>query len=64
MAAELGFEAYNHADETTREYLGIISSEIHNAEKIVSGLLDLSRSRQSRGHPLKRAAHSVLPVVL
>jgi len=36
------------ADETTREYLGIISSEIRNAEKIVSGLLDLSRSRPAK----------------
>lgn len=33
------------ADETIREYLGIISSEVRNAEKIVSGLLDFSRSR-------------------
>ncbi|NOQ21390.1 MAG: PAS domain S-box protein [Candidatus Aegiribacteria sp.] len=31
------------ADETTREYLEIISSEIRNSEKIVSDLLDLSR---------------------
>ncbi len=33
------------ADETTREYLGIISSEVRNADKIVSDLLDLSRTR-------------------
>ena len=33
------------ADETTREYLGIISSEVHTAEKIVSDLLDFSRTR-------------------
>jgi signal transduction histidine kinase len=33
------------ADETTREYLEIISSEVHNAEKIVSDLLDFSRTR-------------------
>ncbi len=32
-------------DETTREYLGIISSEIHGAEKIISGILDFSRTR-------------------
>ena len=31
------------ADETTREYLEMISSEIRNAEKIVSDLLDFSR---------------------
>lgn len=33
------------ADERTREYLGIIGSEVRNAEKIVSDLLDLSRTR-------------------
>ncbi len=33
------------ADETTSEYLGIISSEVRCAEKIVSGLLDFSRTR-------------------
>ncbi len=33
------------ADETTREYLGILSSEVRNAEKIVSDLLDFSRIR-------------------
>jgi signal transduction histidine kinase len=33
------------ADETTQEYLGIISSEIRNAGKIVSDLLDFSRTR-------------------
>jgi PAS domain S-box-containing protein len=33
------------ADETTREYLGIISSEVRNAEKIVSALLSLSCTR-------------------
>ena len=32
-------------DETTREYLGIISSEVRGAEKIVSDLLDFSRTR-------------------
>ena len=33
------------ADETTREYLDIISSEVRGAEKIVSDLLDFSRTR-------------------
>jgi len=33
------------ADETTREYLGIISSEVRDAEKIVSDLLDFSRTK-------------------
>ena len=33
------------ADETTREYLELISSEIGNAEAIVSDLLDFSRTR-------------------
>ena len=32
-------------DETTQEYLGIIASEVHNAERIVSELLDFSRIR-------------------
>lgn len=32
-------------DKTTREYLEIISSEVCNAEEVVSGLLDLSRVR-------------------
>jgi hypothetical protein len=32
-------------DETTGEYLGIISSEVRGAEKIVSDLLDFSRTR-------------------
>jgi signal transduction histidine kinase len=33
------------ADETTKEYLGIISSEVRDADKIVSDLLDFSRTR-------------------
>lgn len=33
----------SEADENTREYLGILSSEVHNADKIVSDLLDFSR---------------------
>ena len=33
------------ADETTREYLEIVSSEVRNSEKIVSDLLDFSRTR-------------------
>ena len=32
-------------DETTREYLDIVSSEVRDAEKIVSDLLDFSRTR-------------------
>lgn len=35
--------ALHDADEITREYLGIISYEVHNAEKIVSDLLGISR---------------------
>ena len=33
------------ADETIEEYLGIISSEVRGAEKIISDLLDFSRTR-------------------
>lgn len=33
----------NDTEETTKEYLEIISSEIYNADKIVSDLLDFSR---------------------
>lgn len=33
------------ADETTKEYLEMISSEVRNSEKMVSDLLDLSRTR-------------------
>ncbi len=33
------------ADETTREYLDIVSSEVRDADKIVSDLLDFSRTR-------------------
>jgi len=33
------------ADETTRKHLDIISSEVHDAEKIISDLLDFSRTR-------------------
>ena len=35
------------ADKTTREYLEIISSEVLNSEKIISGPLDLSRIKPS-----------------
>ncbi|MDP2646443.1 MAG: PAS domain S-box protein [Desulfobacterales bacterium] len=35
------------ADETTREYLEMISSEVGNAEGIISDLLDFSRTRSS-----------------
>jgi signal transduction histidine kinase len=34
-----------NADETTKEYLNIISSEVNNSEKIVSDLLNFSRTR-------------------
>ena len=34
------------ADETIKEYMDIISSEVRNSEKIVSDLLDFSRIRQ------------------
>jgi signal transduction histidine kinase len=33
------------ADKTTKEYLDILASEVRNAEKIVSDLLDFSRTR-------------------
>ncbi|MEE9617440.1 MAG: ATP-binding protein, partial [Anaerolineae bacterium] len=33
------------ADETTREYLNIIGSEVRNSEKIISDLLDFARTR-------------------
>jgi len=33
------------ADETIREYLDMISSEVRNSEKIISNLLDFSRTR-------------------
>ena len=33
------------ADDTTKEYLDMISSEVHGAEKIISDLLDLARTR-------------------
>ena len=36
---------YGQGDEKMREYLQIISSEVRNAEKIVSDLLNLSRSK-------------------
>ena len=35
----------SETDETTREYLDIISSEVRGAEKIISGILDFSRTR-------------------
>jgi len=31
------------ADETIRDYLGMIAAEVHNSEKIISDLLDFSR---------------------
>ncbi|GEM_PF-1223652 len=35
----------SEADEITKEYLGIISSEVRNSTKIVSDLLDFARTR-------------------
>ena len=40
-------ETLTDADKTTKEYLDIISQEVINAEKIVSSLLDLSRTKPS-----------------
>jgi PAS domain S-box-containing protein len=40
-----GGDASSDADETIQEYLGIISSQVRTAERIVSDLLDLSRTR-------------------
>jgi len=36
------------ADDTTQEYMDIISSEIRNSEKIISDLLDFSRVKQGK----------------
>jgi len=36
------------ADQTTKEYLEMISSEVRNSEKMVSDLLDLSRTRPAK----------------
>lgn len=36
------------ADNTTKEYMEIISSEVRNSEKIISDLLDFSRIRQGK----------------
>ena len=33
------------SDESTQEYLNIISSEVRDAEKIISDLLDFARTR-------------------
>jgi len=46
------------ADETTKEYLEIIRSEVHNSGKIVSDLLDFSRAR-----PAEREAIAVSDLV-
>ena len=35
------------ANKTTKEYLELISSEVNKSEKIISGLLDLSRTKPS-----------------
>ncbi len=39
------------AGESINEYLGIITAEIANAERIVSDLMDLSRTRTRERHP-------------
>lgn len=39
------------ADETTREYLEIISSEVRNAEEVISDLLDFSRISPAEKKP-------------
>jgi len=46
------------ADATTKEYLGMISSEVNTAEKIVSDLLDFSRSK-----PAEREEKAVVELV-
>jgi PAS domain S-box-containing protein len=45
-------------DECTREYLDIISTEVHKSEKIISDLLQFSRSR-----PTEREAVSVSDLI-
>lgn len=40
------------ADETTKEYLEMISAEVHDAEKIVSDLLDLSRTKPAESEEI------------
>ncbi|MBL7060836.1 MAG: HAMP domain-containing protein [Actinobacteria bacterium] len=52
-------ETLTDADKTTKEYLDIISSEVNNAEKIVSNLLDLSRTK-----PSERAEAAVSELIL
>ena len=46
-ARSAGGDAGSDADETTQEYLGIIASEVHNAERIISDLLDFSRTQSA-----------------
>ncbi len=41
-----------HADETTKEYLEMISSEVQDAEEIVSDLLDLSRTKPAESEEI------------
>jgi PAS domain S-box-containing protein len=36
-----------NADETTKEYLEMISAEVRNSNRIVSGLLDISRTQEA-----------------
>ncbi|PKN92393.1 MAG: hypothetical protein CVU44_14750 [Chloroflexi bacterium HGW-Chloroflexi-6] len=40
------------ADETVKEYLGIIETETHNADKIISDLLDFSRIKSVDVEPV------------
>jgi signal transduction histidine kinase len=40
------------ADEKVKEYIGIIESETHNAEKIINDLLDFSRIKSVDSEPL------------
>ena len=44
--------AQPEADETIREYLGIIDTEAHNADKIISELLDFSRIKSVDVEPV------------
>ena len=40
------------ADATVREYLGILKGEIENSERIISDLLDFSRTRKPQTQPV------------
>jgi len=47
-----------HADETVREYLEIIRSEIDNSQRIISDLTDFCRGRSPRTEPV--AVHELI----